>query len=105
MRPPLNCWLVALWLWFASRGRALIWMRRSQHFSGLIPHSGTAHHGGWRRMYLVEYIPLQAERRGWRSFGVLFRGRYRVWEFRAVRVRSFTTMSEAQAHLIGRVKA
>lgn len=101
MRPLLNCWIVSIWLWVASRGRSLLWMRRSLHFLGLIPHSGTAHHGGWRRMYLTEYIPCKAALWSRRNFVLLFEGRYRVWEFRAVRCRSFRTMAEVRKHLRG----
>lgn len=102
MRPLLNCWIVAIWLWVASRGRALIWMRRSLHFRGLIPHSGTIQHAGWRRLYLTEYIPFKAKLWTRDNLVLLFAGRYRVWEFRAVRCRSFRTMADVRKHLRGR---
>lgn len=96
MRPLLNCWIVAIWLWAASHGRALLWMRRSLHFRGWIPHAGVAWHGGFRRLYLIEYIPHRSS-----SLAPLFAGRYRVWEFRAIRCRSFQTMREVRAYLRG----
>lgn len=101
MRPLLNCWIVAIWLWAASHGRALLWMRRSLHFRGLIPHSGVAQHGGWRRLLLTEYIPYKARLWTRDNLVLLFRGRYRVWEFRAVRCHSFKTMREVRAYLRG----
>ena len=97
MRPLLNCWIVAIWLWVASRGRALLWMRRSLHFRGLIPHAGTVHHAGFRRLFMTEYIPSKSVA----EFAPLFQGRYRVWEFRAVRVRRFQTMQAVRKYLRG----
>lgn len=102
MRPLLNCWIVAIWLWAASRGRALIWMRRSLHFRGVIPHAGTCHHAGRRRMRMVEYIPCKAALWSRRNFVFLFDGTYRVWEFRAVRVRRFSSMRAVRAYLRGK---
>lgn len=99
MRPLLNCWIVAAWLWLLSRGRALMWMRRSLHFKGWIPHSGTIHHAGWRRMRMVEYIPRHSRLWSRDNMLILFRGRYRVWELRVVRVRSFRTADALRAHL------
>lgn len=101
MRPLLNCWVVSLWLWWQSRGRALIWMRRSLHFRGWIPHSGTVHHGGWRRISMVEYIPYHSKVWSKDNIVVLFSGRYRVWEMRVHRCRSFKSMEEVRAYLRG----
>lgn len=94
---PLNCWLVAMWIWVASRMRALVWTRRSLHFGGLVPHFGTAHRSGWRRGFVVEYIPPKGALWSRRNVLVLFDGRYRVWELRAVRCRSVRTLREALA--------
>lgn len=99
MRPLLNCWLVALRLWKQSRGRALIWMRRSLHFKGVIPHSGTMHHAGWRQVRMVEYIPYHAKVWSRDNLVFLFRGRYRVWDLRVVGRKSFETREEMEAYL------
>lgn len=96
MRPLLNCWIVAMWLWAVSRLRAYVWTRRSIHFRGLVPHFGTAHPAGWRRAHVVEYIPPKRDLWTPRNFLVLFSGSYRVWEFRAVRVRRFSSLQAAR---------
>lgn len=95
MRIPLNCWLVAMWIWGASRMRSYAWTRRSLHFHGLVPHFGTAHHAGFRRGAIIEYIPPKRALWSVRNLLVLFDGSYRVWEFRAVRVRRFRSLKEA----------
>lgn len=97
LRFPLNCWLVAMWIWLASRMRAYVWTRRSLHLRGLVPHFGTAHPGGFRRGVVIEYIPPRRALGTLRNLVVLFRGDYRVWEFRAVRVRRCTTLADAMA--------
>jgi hypothetical protein len=95
----LNCWLVALWLWLASRGRAYLWVRRSLHFGGWMAHFGTAHPAGRRGLYVVEYVPPKSRLWSRDNFVLLFRGRYRVWHFRAGNVRSFATMAQVREHI------
>lgn len=101
MRLPLNCWLVAMWVWGASRMRAYVWTRRSLHFGGRVLHFGTAHHGGFRRVVVIEYVPPKSRLWTLGNMLVLFDGSYRVWEFRAVRVRRFRTLAEARAVIRG----
>ncbi len=93
----LNCFIVAMWIWGASRFRSYLWTRRSLHFAGLIPHFGTAEFGGWKRIFVREYVPHKS--RVWTrdNLVILFRGRHRVWELRPVRVRHFKTDEEARA--------
>ena len=80
---PLNCWLVSRWLWLRGRMRPYWWTRRSLHFNGAVPHSGVAYHGPWRKVYVVEYVPPKADLWSARNMLFLFRGSYRMWEFRA----------------------
>lgn len=100
-RIPLNCLIVAGWLWLASfggKGRRYIWKRRSYKFKGVVPHSGVAEAFGWKTLSIIEYIPNKHEFPSYRNFLILFYGRYRVWKMRAVEVRSFKTRSEALAY-------
>lgn len=97
MRLPLNCLIVALWLWFRSRGRAYLWVRRSLHFAGLVPHAGTAHVIGRRGLAVVEYVPPKNDLWTRKNMLVLFDGTYRVWEMRPVAVHRFKTMAEVTA--------
>lgn len=101
MKLRLNCWLVAVWFWVTSRFRAAIWTRRSLRFGGLIPHAGTAQRFGWRRFMAVEYVPHHSELWTLKNWMLLFDGTYRVWEFRAVRCRRFSTATEAMAFMKG----
>lgn len=101
MKIPLNCWVVAMWIWLVSHMRAYVWTRRSLSFRGLVPHFGTAHHGGFRRGVVIEYVPPKRELGSMRNMLVLFDGSYRVWEFRAVRVRRFRTLAEAMGVIRG----
>lgn len=98
IRLPLNCLIVAGWLWFASlggKGRRYVWKRRSYKFKGMIPHAGIAEAFAWKSMSVIEYIPNKQEFPSWRNFLVLFFGRYRVWRLRVVAVRRFRTRNEA----------
>lgn len=98
MRVPLNCLIVAGWLWLASLGgksRRYAWTRRSYKFKGAVPHAGVAEAFAWKTMSVIEYIPNKQEFPSWRNFMVLFFGRYRVWRMRVVAVRRFKTRGEA----------
>lgn len=98
MRLPLNCLIVALWLWLAGLGgkrRRYGWFRPSYCFRGLVPHSGIAEGVAWRQMTVVEYIPVKAELGTLRNLLVLFHGRYRVWHFRVHSVRRFKDRAAA----------
>lgn len=101
MRIPLNCLIVALWLWFRSRGRAYLWVRRSLHFAGLVPHAGTAHVAKDGTLMVVEYVPPKNDLWTRKNMLVLFDGTYRVWEMRPVSVRRFKTMEEVTAWMNG----
>lgn len=97
-RLPLNCLIVAGWLWLASffsKGRRYVFFRRSYKFKGAIPHSGVSESFAWKTMSVIEYIPNKQEFPSWRNFLVLFFGRYRVWRMRVVAVRRFRTRDEA----------
>ena len=98
MRLPLNCLIVAAWLWlagFKSKGRRYVWKRRSYRFKGAVPHAGIAEAFSWKTISVIEYIPNKHEFPSWRNFLILFVGRYRVWKLRPVSVRRFKTRREA----------
>jgi len=94
MRIPLNCIVVSLWLWIRSKFRGYLWVRRSIHFSGLIPHSGVALRKSGKTVYIVEYIPPKNKLLTRENMLVLFDGTYRVWEMRAVSVKRLKSMVE-----------
>lgn len=77
MRPRLNCWLVAMYLWAASRAKGYAWVRRSKSFWGAIPHFGyaeeTTHH-----LIVIEYVPPVGRRWTHENKVILFRGTYKV---------------------------
>lgn len=79
--------------------RGYWWTRRSLHFGGLIPHSGVAYQGRFRHLLVMEYIPPKSKLGTVENVIVLFFGRYRVWEFRAVCVRRFDSMVEVEEYL------
>lgn len=94
---PLNCLIVAAWVWTRSRCRAVLWTRRSTSFRGLIPHFGTAHRTGWREIVTLEYVPVKCELGSWRNLLVFFRGRYKVTRYRVEEIERFETLPEAEA--------
>lgn len=93
---PLNCVVVALWVWAISRFRAALWTRRSTSFLGLVPHMGTAHRVGFRDFVTLEYTPVKSELGTWRNLLIFFRGRYRVNRWRCIEGKQFHTLAEAQ---------
>ena len=93
---PLNCLVVALWLWLRSRGRAFLWVRRSLHFKGLVPHAGTAHVMG-DQVVVVDYVPPKGVLWTRHNMVVFFDGTYRVRELTVSAEHSFKTMAEVQA--------
>jgi len=96
-RARLNCWLVAMWFWGASWCAYPIAIRRSHAFP-LVPHFIATLPGRWRRFYAVEYIPPRRRRWTLDDFVLLFRGRYRMTEYRAVSVRWFDSREDLLAH-------
>lgn len=104
IRLPLNCLIVAGWLWVASwgrPGRRYLWGRASYAFGGKVPHGGVAEAFAWKTLSVVEYIPNKREFPSWRNFLLLFFGRYRVWRLRVVAVRRFRTEREAMCFAKG----
>ncbi len=98
----LNCLIVAALLWVATlKYKTYLFTRRSLHFRGLIPHAGVASSQRYRRLVVVEYVPPKSRLWSRDNFLLLFRGRYRVWEFRAVRSRTVGTLNEAKQLLSG----
>lgn len=98
MRVPLNCLIVAAWLWLASLGgrrRRYAFARRSYKFKGAIPHAGVAEGVAWKTVSVIEYVPNSSEFPSWRNFMLLFIGRYRVWQLRVIAVKRFRTKAEA----------
>lgn len=93
----LNCWIVAMWFWCRSRGAYPVAIRRSHAFL-LVPHFIATLPGRWRHFLAVEYIPPRRRRWTLDDFVLLFRGRYRVTEYRAVSVRWFDTRDEVIEH-------
>lgn len=75
-RDLLNCWLVAMWFWWHVWAEYLVAVRRSRVW--------------W-------FVPPKHKRWTVHDFVLLFRGRYRVTEFRAVRVQWFDSRAEVLA--------
>lgn len=94
-RPMRNCLIVAVALWIEGGCRQWLGVRRSRPCRGLLPHFGAAHHGRWRNVRVIEYIP---SRHASLDSGLLFQGEYRVWHLRVMDVRRFTDRAEALAH-------
>ncbi len=95
--PRLNCWIVAMWLWLAGRGRGYAFVRRSLHLYGLIPHFGHAEHDGMRGLTIREYVPKRGRSIGIDNIVVVFNGEYRVWHLRVQSVRRHATLAQALA--------
>ena len=93
----LNCWLVAMWFFGKSWFAYPVAIRRS-HALLIVPHFIATLPGKWRHFFAVEYIPPRRRRWTLDDFVLLFRGRYRVTEYRAVSVRWFDTRDEVIAH-------
>lgn len=103
-RVMLNCWLVAMWLWIQSRGRSVVWVLRSRHSFGLLPHFGIGERLGFRSFRSIEYVPPR--RRLWsrQDKGLLFCGHYVVKHYKLVSVRRWATKEQAMAdHYIPRL--
>jgi hypothetical protein len=94
-RKPLNCLIVALWIWLSAWCKPYFWTRRSTSFHGLILHFGIAEKTQWKTLRVIEYIPYKSRLWTRDNMLLLFRGRYRVWEFRAKHVSSGRTLAEA----------
>ncbi len=92
-----NCWLVAMWIWFASRMRHYAWITRSHSFRGVIPHFGTANVAGWRMFKVIEFVPPKRDLWTRRNWLLVFDGHYRVWHLRVVSVRRWETKEQALA--------
>lgn len=80
----LNCVLVAVWLWWRSRLKSGVGVKRSEGLKGLIPHM---FHLQWRkdsRLVVVDYIPRRRKHRftGDGDTFVIFHGLYRVRIYR-----------------------
>lgn len=92
----LNCMLVALALWLASRGRSGLWVRRSEGKQGRIPHTGIMRERG-RALTVVDYIPRR-RKTGIKDSGdcfVLFDGLFRVRRYVEVGIGTGDTLREA----------
>ena len=92
----LNCWLVAMWFWGRSWFAHPVAIRRSHAFA-LVPHFIATMPSRWRHFFAVEYIPPRRRRWTLDDFVLLFRGRYRVTEYRAERVLWFEDRAAAVA--------
>lgn len=96
VRERFNCLLIALWLWFRSRGRFLIGIRRSESLRGTIPHFVVVIESP-ERVTLIDYVPNHRKehpadlRRG---SALLFRGHFRVREYRMVSERHHSTLKK-----------
>lgn len=93
-----NCLLVALTLWFATRGRGWIGLRRSLGLAGLIPHfvHGRERRGG-HILIVVEAIPERRKGAAWQrgdSF-LLFPAMFRATRYRRVAQGTGDTLRDA----------
>lgn len=99
MKLRLNCMLVALWYWLKSRARISIWVRRSTHFKGLIPHVGTVTRERGRWYVLRDYVPPKRRLCTRDNVVCLFSGRHRIAILRIEAVKTFESAKEADAFL------
>lgn len=94
-----NCLIVAVWLWIQSRGRSVIWLLRSRHSFGLLPHFGIGQRLGFRSFRSVEYVPPRNRLWSRQDKGLLFCGHYVVKHYRLVAVRRWATKEQAMADI------
>ena len=95
-----NCLLVAISLWFSTRGRAWIANRRSLYFRGLIPHF-SVFIGRGNTIYQIEYIPPVNEGDVGRNYYALFDGYFQVKLWKNVgtgRAKSLISASRQATH-------
>lgn len=91
-----NCWLAAMWFWWYARAKHPVAIRRSRHW-WFVPHFVATLPSRWRHFHAVEYVPPRKRRWTTQDFVVLFRGRYRVTEYRAVGVQWFDSREDVLA--------
>ncbi len=96
-RALLNCWIVAMWFWGRSWAAYPVAIRRS-HAIWFIPHFIATLPGSWRHFFAVEFVPPRRSRWTTRDFVLLFRGHYRVTEYRVVTVQRFDTVAQVLAY-------
>jgi len=96
MRLKLNCWVAAMWLWLATRGKHWASVRRSHWFEGMIPHFGLFRLNG-RFCLFTEYIPNRRKGEPKRDGDVVifFNGVYRVVLFKKVAEVTSSSYEEA----------
>lgn len=93
----LNCVLVAVWLWWRSRLKSGVGVKRSEGLKGLIPHM---FHLQWRRdnrLVVVDYIPRRRKHQikdDGDSF-IVFDGLYRVRIYRQESVSTADSLFSA----------
>lgn len=92
-RDLLNCWIVAMWVWGHSWAKYPIAVRRSHAF-WFVPHFIATLPSRWRHFYAVEFVPPKGQCWTALDFVLLFRGRYRVTEYRVTNVIWFDSRSE-----------
>lgn len=100
MRLPLNCWLVAMWIWLRANGRPWAAVRRSRSLRGAVPHFGViapCEDG----LYLLEYIPRRPklEKSGSGDSWPLFHGKYRLARYRLERMVTGETFAGVAAQI------
>lgn len=102
MRLPLNCLIVALWLWGITHAKSWLTVRRSISFRGMIPHFGVVKEkDGY--LTFIEYIPRQRKSALSSSVGqsfVLFDGMYKVRKFKQIGVGAGDTLKEAMRAVV-----
>lgn len=72
-----NCLVVAINLWWMTRGKSWFANRRSLHFRGAIPHYSVFIERG-DRLIRIEYVPPVEEGDTGRNFLVAFDGYFQV---------------------------
>lgn len=91
----LNCWIVAMRVWLRDKGVYPVAIR-SSHAWWFVPHFIATFPSRWRHFHAVEFVPPRRVRWSGLDFVVLFRGRYRVVEYRAVTIKWFKNWTELQ---------
>ena len=106
MRLKLNCFLIAVYLWFRGRLKGGFGVKRSVGLKGLIPHFFHVKEHGVKELVIVDYIPRTRKSRftevGQGDSFVLFEGLYRVRVYKQIGISTSDTLLGAYRGLVYR---
>lgn len=85
-----------MWFWGHACAEYPVSVRRS-HVLWFVPHFIATLPCRWRHFFAVEFVPPRRRRWTRDDFVLLFRGRYRVTEYRAISVQWFNSRADVMA--------